>query len=73
MKNNTKSKVVITMNNIDNADRLYKALSLWFDFAETGGDAHIIMQKGNGNHIIDCGMVGHDVEKLSIEHIVEDD
>ena len=58
MKNNTKSDVIISFRNIDQADRFYKAIINSEEFFDTGGDIYL-----NGKFI------GHDVNVQNVKHI----
>lgn len=71
MLNKTPSKVVINMKHIDNAARLTRVLKVFFGKASTGGDSDMLISKG-GDRPEPCGCIGHDVESISIEHIIEE-
>jgi len=65
MKNNTKSKIIITMNNLDHADKLFQALKLFKQHFSKGGDIAIRVDD-DGNEIY----IGHDVIINDVEHII---
>jgi hypothetical protein len=66
MRNDTPSKVVIEMRDIDNADRFTKRLEKFCNIAATGGDAELFI-KHNGE-MKDCGFVAHDLTVREISH-----
>jgi hypothetical protein len=71
MKNNTEVQVIITMDNVDHADALIKALNSFFSISDAGGDSYLIHSDdwGEGSYaspntdISNCGLIGHDVRK----------
>lgn len=68
MKNDTETKIVITMRNVDHASALKKALNKFFSISDMGGDCHL--RHGDGySKPTDCGLIGHDVRKAKVEHI----
>jgi hypothetical protein len=56
MKNNTKTKITITMNHVDNSHRLYKFLKDALERAGQGGDFDMSYSDKEKRFI------GHDVE-----------
>lgn len=68
MKNNTETKIIITMKHVDNADRFARQLRRFCKVADEGGDVRLMISH-NGT-IKDCGYVAHDLGVGSIEHEV---
>jgi len=71
MRNDTETKIVITMRNVDHASALAKALEKFFSIADTGGDCELIIGDGDGYCSTEsCGIIGHDVRKAKVEHLI---
>lgn len=71
MRNDTETKIVITMKNVDHASSLVKALDKFFRLSDQGGDCELIF--GTGDGYVDteiCGFIGHDVRKAKVEHLI---
>lgn len=68
MLNNTETKIVITMKHVDNAIRLHKRLTKFFETAATGGDAELFL-KHNGE-MKEIGFVAHDLRVSEVEHLI---
>jgi len=66
MLNNTASKIIIEMKNIDDGNRFTKRLKIFCDIAAKGGDAELLIRQ-NGK-IRDCGFVAHDLDVKSVKH-----
>ena len=64
MKNKTRSDVVIKMKHIDHAVKLTKVLEILREYAGYGGDLEIFAGERS------CGTVGHDVDILSVDHVI---
>lgn len=69
MRNDTPSKIVIEMRDIDNANRFTKRLKEFCSIASTGGDAELFI-KHNGE-MKPCGFVSHDLAVRSVEHVID--
>jgi hypothetical protein len=68
MKNNTEVQVIITMDNVDHADALIKALNSFFSISDAGGDSYLVHSEDwncaiPNTDISSCGFIGHDVRK----------
>lgn len=76
MRYRTKSKVIISFNDLGTARSFIKAISAWFAISNGGGNAAILFAdgspgKGKEQRGKICGVVGHDVRKPeTIEHIM---
>ena len=68
MKNDTSSKIVIRMKDIDDANRLVTALKRFAKEAGKGGDIRLVTFKSNIE--CNCGYIGHDVSIKRVEHII---
>lgn len=66
MRNNTPSKIIVHMKNIDQANRFKDALQRFANLAGTGGDAELVIRKGSGNEFIVCGFIA-DLEAANRE------
>jgi len=66
VKNNTKSDIIITMNHIDNADRLFQFLKKALEVADMGGD---LILKYDGAET-GSKTIGHDVRIKEIRHVI---
>jgi len=64
MKNKTKSEIIIKMNHIDNANRLFLFLKKAFKVANMGGDIYFEYDGAEKEKI--C--IGHDVRAVGVEH-----
>ena len=66
MRNNTKSEIVITMNNINNASRLFDFLKKALCVSDMGGDLYLTYEGAEkATHFI-----GHDIRKKDIKHVI---
>lgn len=68
MKNNTKSKLIITLNDLDNATKLLKFLKKVRKTSQKGGDLYLICEGAELDRIY----IGHDVCIKSIKHVIYD-
>jgi hypothetical protein len=66
MLNNTESKIIIKMKDIDNANRFIKCLKRFCEIASTGGDAELVIR--HNNELKNCGFIAHDLIVKSINH-----
>ena len=66
MRNNTKSEIIITMNHIDNANRLFLFLKKALKVADMGGDIFLEYDGAKKEKI--C--IGHDVRMKEIRHVI---
>ena len=66
MQNDTISRVIINMDNIDDARRLKQRLEYFCRFALRGGAVEMYVKADN--HLKRCGLVGNDFEAVSVEH-----
>ena len=81
MKNNTPSEIIIEMKDIDSACNLFKALLAFGDKAGQGGDVHLTLtkdklkdeQKVYADSFHNCGMIGHDVNIITVRHKITED
>ena len=69
MKNKTNSEIVIKMNHIDNANRLYKFLRDALSVADMGGDL-ILTYDGAEK---ESKTIGHDVRALEVIHNISEE
>lgn len=67
MLNKTKSKIVIEMNHLDNADRLFTFLKETMSVASMGGDLYLEYDGAEKKRV--C--IGHDVKALSLQYTIE--
>ena len=68
MKNKTKSEIIIKMNHIDNANRLFLFLKKALKVADMGGDIYLEYDGAEKERV--C--IGHDMRALSVEHKIHD-
>ena len=66
MRNDTKSEIIIIMNHIDNADRLFKFLKEALAVGDMGGDLKMTYDGAEKGEKI----IGHDVRIKQINHII---
>ena len=66
MKNNTQSKIIITMKHIDNADRLFNFLKKVKEISCMGGDITLSYDGSEEGE----KTIGHDVIIKNIEHVI---
>jgi hypothetical protein len=66
MKNRTKSEIIITMNHIDNADRLFDFLKKALSVGDMGGD--LLLTYDGAEKDTHC--IGHDVNCKGIKHVI---
>ena len=66
MKNNHKSKIVISMRHIDNASRFAKRLQTFCKIAAEGGDADLLIRHNGA--LKECGFVAHDLSVRRVFH-----
>ena len=66
MKNNTQSEIIITMNHIDNANRLFMFLKKALEVGDMGGDLTLTYDGAETESTI----IGHDVRMKEIRHVI---
>lgn len=71
LKNATKSHVTVHMKHIDHGNKLTEALEKFCSLARQGGDIEMLADNGDGPK--SCGIIGHDVNPVEVEHVIEAD